>query len=189
MIYPLLSYFNNRSGPRILLKAPELRTSVHLDHIPLLMDLYREGFFIHEYGTIRSINLIFEIPSPMARGKAEILLLSLICFDKQYNLSSFREIMEFFVNELENIPDVYKAFHCESNKILGAKQKFYEVANLFHLFDQSLPKKEAIIRQNTNKIYTYGLSHTGKINIINSLQKNLLQDRYNAVKPSILENN
>lgn len=188
MIYPLLSYFNNRSGPRILLKAPELRTSVHLDHIPLLMDLYRDGFFIHEYGAIRSINLVFEIPSPLARGSAEFLLLSLICFDKQYNLSSFREIMEFFVNELQNIPDVYKAFHCESNKILGAKEKFYEVANLFHLFDQSLPKEKAIIKQNANKIYTYGLSHTGKINIIKCLQKNLLQARYNGGKPSILGN-
>ena len=185
MIYPLLSYFNYRSGPRILLKSPELRSSFNLDHIPLLMDLYRNGFFIHEYGKIRSINLIFEIPSPMARGKAEILLLSLICFDKQYNLSSFREIMEFFVNELQSTPDVFKAFHCESNKILGAKQKFYEVANLFHLFDQSLPKKEAIIRQNTNKIYTYGLSDMGKMNIIKCLQKNLLQARYNAEKPSI----
>ncbi len=187
MIYPLLSYFNNRSGPRILLKAPELRTSAILDHIPLLMDLYREGFFIHEYGTIRSINLIFEMPSPMARGKAEILLLSLICFDRQYNLSTFGEVMEFFVNELQNIPDVYKAFHCESNKILGAKEKFYEVANLFYLFNQSLPKKEAIIRQNTNKIYTYGLSDMGKMNIIKGLQKNLLQARNNAVNPSILK--
>lgn len=186
MIFPLLSYFNNISGPRILLKAPELRTSIHLDHIPLLMDLYREGFFIHEYGPIRTINLLFEIYSPLARGNVEFIMVSLICFEKQYNLSSFKEIMEFFVVELQNIPEVYKGFHCESEKF-GAKEKYYEIVNLFDSFNQSLPKEKAIIKQNANKIFTYGLSQTGKKNILKCLQENLLQAKFgNNRNPSIL---
>ena len=188
MIYPLLSYFNNRSGPRILLKAPELRASIHLDHIPILMDLYREGFFIHEYGPIRTINLLFEIYSPLARGNVEFIMLSLICFDKQCNLGSFKEIMDYFVIELQNIPEVYKGFHCESEKIFGAKGKFYEIVNLFQSLNQSLPKEKALIRQNANKIFTYGLSQIGKNNLLDKFQKKLSQAKYGTNrKPFILQ--
>ena len=186
MIYPLLSYFNNRSGPKILLKAPELRASIHLDHIPFLMNLDRKGFFIHEYGPIRTINLLFEIHSPLARGSVELTMVSLICFDKQYNLGSFKEIMECFVIELQNIPEVYKGFHCESEKIFGAKGKFYEIVNLFQSFNQSLPKEKATIRQNANKIFTYGLSQMGKNNLLDKFQKNLMQAKYGTSGKSFI---
>ena len=187
MIYPLLCHFNNHYGPRIILKSPELSNSIHLNHIPLLMDLYKDGFFIHEYGTLRSINLIFEIESPLARGKAELLQISLICFDKQYDLSSFNELLDLFVIELQNISKAYKAFHSYSNDSAKIKEKYNEVASLFFLFNQSLPKNEEIIRKNTKKMLTYGLSHFGKSNIIKNFQESLNVYKSNTFNRSAFE--
>ena len=177
MIFPVLCHFNNRYGPKIILKAPELMNSFHLNHIPLLMDLFKEGFFIHEYSTIRSINLIFEIESPLARGKAELLQVSLICFDKQYDLSSFNEILATFVSELRNIPDAYKAFHFDTDDSSDCRERFNVVASLFFLFNQSLPKEKEMIEQNTQKFLTYGLTHIGKTNIIRNFRENLTMSR------------
>jgi hypothetical protein len=143
------------------------------------MDLYKEGFFIHEYGALRSINLIFDIDSPLARGKAELLQISLICFDKQYDLSSFNEILTLFVIELRNIAKAYKAFHIYSDESNGNREKFNEVASLFFLFNQALPKNEEIIRKNTEKFLTYGLSHFGKSNIMKNFQENLTTTKNN----------
>ena len=177
MIFPVLSHFDNRYGPRIIFKAPDLKKSFHLNHIPFLMDLFKDGFFIHEYGAIRSINLIFEIESPLARGKAELLQISLICFDKQYDLSSFNEILATFVSELRNIHNAYRAFHFDTDDSQNCRESFNDVAGLFSLFNQSLPKEKEKIEKITKKFLTFGLSLTGKTNIIRNFQENLTMSR------------
>ena len=187
MIFPILSHFNNHYGPRIVLKSPEVGNSIHLNHIPLLMDLYKDGFFIHEYETLRSINLIFEIESPLARGRVELLQISLICFDRQYDLSSFSDLLELFVVELKNIPNAYKAFHYYSDDSIKNEDKLNEVANLFYLFNQSLPKQEEIIRKSTKKMFTYGLSQFGKSNIIKNFQESLTISKPNTINFSSFE--
>jgi len=141
------------------------------------MDLFKEGFFIHEYGAIRSINLIFEIESKKARGKAELLQLSLICFDKQYDLSSFSEILATFVSELRNIHNAYRAFHFDTDDSQNCRESFNDVVGLFSLFNQSLPKEKEKIDKITKKYLTFGLSLTGKNNIIRNFQENLTTSR------------
>ncbi len=183
MIFPVLSYFDSQIGPRVFLTPPELRNSMYLNHILALMDLNEVSFFVHEYGSIKTANLFFEIWSPLARGKTELMMLSLVCFDEEYNLSSFKEIMEYFVKEIKSIPDIYKAFHYKSSIMSGAKEKFQEIVNFFHSFYQSLPE---LFKQNSSKILMYGLSQSAKNLIIKSLQENVLQSKQNAEKPFLL---
>ena len=188
MIFPLLSYFNQVSGPTILLKAPELENSTQmLNHIPSLMDLYNEGFFIHEYGGIRSINHIFEISSPLTRGKVELLMISLVCFDDQYNLNSFKEILDFFIIQFQKIPDVYKAFQHVSKNPTKFNEKSQEILKLFYSFNRSLTKNKTLFTYNTNRSLIYGLSHLGKEYVIKSIQKNLINAKISFDNPTISE--
>ena len=176
MIFPLLSHFNHHSGPMIFLKAPELGNSIHLDHIPALMDLYNKGFFIHEYGGIRSANQIFEIPNPLTRGKAEILMISLVSFDEKFNLNSFQEILQFFVIQFREIPDVYKVFHLKSQAHSNEmNDKFLAILDFFQSFNQLLPKKDISFMNNINKMLTYSLSNLGKQKILKDLENSFIQ--------------
>jgi len=188
MIFPLLSYFNSVSGPKILLKAPELDNSIQiLNHIPSLMDLYNEGFFIHEYGGIRTINQIFEISNPLTRGKTELLMISLVCFDDQYNLNSFKEILDFFVIQFQKIPDVCKAFQHVSKNPTKFNDKSQEILKLFYSFNRSLTKNKTLYTYNTNRSLTYGLSHLGKEYVIKSFQKNLINTKISLDSQTISE--
>jgi len=177
MIVTILSNFNNRIGPQIFLKFPDIMPSMYLDRIPLLMDLHKNGFFIHEFSKIKSANLIFDVYSPLARGRKEILMLSLVSINEEYSLSlsSFQEIMLFFVNEFRKIKDIYRGFYYE--QIPEAKKEFIEITDFLHSFSQSLPNERAIFKQNISKILTYGLSQSGKINIIKNLQAKFSQSK------------
>ena len=175
MIFSVLSHFDHRYGPKILVSVPELPSSINLEHIPSLMDLYREGFFIAEYQGVKTANLIFDIHSRFARGRKEFLMLSLVNLEGEYNLnlSSFREIMEYFVHEFKNIENLYIGLHCQD--VPEADAKYQEILDFMYSFSNSLPDERAIYKQNLAKILTYGLSQSGANNIIKSLQEKISQ--------------
>ena len=173
MLISILSHFDHRYGPKVFYSVPELPSYLNLEHIPSLMDLHKEGFFIHEFGNIKTANLIFEIYSRFARGKREMLMLSVVTLDGEYNLnlSSFREIMEFFVKEFKNINELYVGLRHED--IHDAEGKYHEIMQFMHSFSNSLPDERAIYKQVLSKILTYGLSPVGTNTIIKSLQEKI----------------
>jgi hypothetical protein len=175
MLFSILSHFDHRYGPKILVSIPKLPPSINLDYIPSLMDLYKEGFFITEYESIKTANLIFEVYSRFARGRREFLMLTLITFEEEYNLnlSSFREIMEYFVNEFKNIKDLHVGLHYQD--IPEADAKYQEINDFMFSFSNSLPDERAVYKQNLAKILTYGISQSGTNTIIKSLQEKISQ--------------
>ncbi|MFX1256526.1 MAG: hypothetical protein ACFFAN_01600 [Promethearchaeota archaeon] len=174
MIFTILSHFDNIVGPMISLKIPKSTTPINFEKIPFLMDLYKEGFFIHEIDELKTANLIFEISSPIARGHIERLMFSIVSIEEKYNLSlrSFRDIMEFFVQEFKKIKNVYKGFHYEI--LLKGREKYNEIADFIYSFHQILSDKITRANQNISKIITYGLSPLGKSSLIKSLQNKFL---------------
>ena len=130
------------------------------------MDLYEQGFFIHECGELKTANLIFDIKDPIARGRINRLMISIILIEKEYtiNLNSFKDIMEFAAHKLKNIDDLYKGFYRES--LPEAINYYNEIKDFMYSFHQSLNT----YKQNMAKISIYSLSPTGKNNIIKSLQ-------------------
>ncbi|MHA1292015.1 MAG: hypothetical protein ACTSQJ_05035 [Promethearchaeota archaeon] len=173
MIGVILSVFDNLIGPKIFLKIPKSAKLISIDYIPLLMDLFKEGFFIHEFGDLKTANLIFNIYSPMARGRTELLMFSIISYQEQYNLnlSSFKEIMEFFVYKFRKIKDLYKGFRYK--ELPNACRVYKEIVDFVYSFYEFIPKDSTIIRQNFSKILVYELSPSGKDSIIKSLQSKL----------------
>ncbi len=169
MIFTVLSYFDNIIGPKIFLQFPNVNSHIKLDYIPLIMDLYDQGFFIHECSDLKTANLIFDIKDPIARGRINRLMISIILIEKEYplNLNSFKEIMEFLAHKLKNKDDLYKGFYCETNP--EAIDYYNDIKDFMYSFHQSLNT----YKQNISKISIYSLSLTGKNNIIRSLQERI----------------
>ncbi len=169
MIFTVLSYFDNIIGPKIFLQFPNVNSHIKLDYIPLIMDLYDKGFFIHECNDLKTANLIFDIKDPLARGRINRLMISIILIEKEYtlNLNSFREIIEFLAHKLRKKDDLYKGFYCES--MPEAIDNYNEIKDFMYSFHQSLNT----YKKNVSKISIYSLSPTGKNNMIRSLQERI----------------
>ena len=174
MLITILSNFDNRVGPRIMHKYPNIRTDLPLDHVPLLMDLYKEGFFIHEFGEVKTANFIFEVPSPLARGRYEVLMVSIVSIEDQYglNLSSYRELLEYLANKLSNTPELYKGLH--QKEVPGGIEKFNEITNSIISFHETLPDERAIFKQHLSKLISHGLTQLGEGPMI-GIQQDRLQ--------------
>jgi len=174
MMFSILSHFNHRYGPKIFLSVPELPESLNLDHIPCLMDLYKEGFFIHEFQGTKSANLIFNIYNRFARGRREMLMLTIVSLEKDYrlNLASFQPIMEFFVNSFKKIEDLHLGLDPQEFPEAG---KYNEIMDFMESFSNSLPDQRAIYKQALSKILTYGLSPIGTDRIIQNLEQKILR--------------
>lgn len=173
MIFTVLSCFDNRVGPRVFLKAPEISNPVQLEHVSLLMDLYKEGFFVHEIGDLKTANYIFEIYSPRARGRREILMVSIVSYQEEFNidLHSFQEILEYFAFQLNSIEDIYQGFHYE--EMPDWNNKYTDIIDFVYTFHNSLPSERAIYNQLFSQVLTFKLSPQGRTTILNDLQQKL----------------
>ena len=77
----ILSFFNRKKGPMIFHSYPEkaLTESERIEITQNMNQAYHREFFVHYSSTIpSSLNYYFEIHSDWARGKKEMLLLSIM---------------------------------------------------------------------------------------------------------------
>jgi small GTP-binding protein len=170
----ILSYFDNVQGPVVFLRQPEYLKIEDFATIPLLMNLYREGFFMHEYGGYKSANLIFEIPSKYARGGDEILMISLLD-EADINPELARGSLIRFVDALRKIRDAYKGFYVNSAKFTANPAKFGEIQDLFASFASSIPA-EMHVQPRQSKLFLFGLTKVGKTSIVQALKNQMLKD-------------
>lgn len=128
----ILSYFDIKEGPKIFLKVPKNIPDEEFDKIPLIMNLYDKGFFIHMFDKYKSANLIFNIPSQYVRGKKELLSISLVVdLENDIDLNLSRDLLEGFAKELHGIDQAYKAFHLDDDN----REKFMDdYVNIKHAF-------------------------------------------------------
>ncbi|MEJ2248998.1 MAG: PAS domain S-box protein [Candidatus Lokiarchaeota archaeon] len=167
----ILSHFDFLYGPRIILKAPDSVDDTDLKKIPILMDLYEKGFFVHIFGKFKSANCIFEIESKYARGKKEVLLLSfLVDINNDINLELAKELLTQFSTEIKKIKDIYKAFYTKSEIHEGDEVKLKNLEILFQNFYESFPVENIIIKRKPAKIFVFGLHEAGKTTIIEQLR-------------------
>jgi len=174
LLASVLSHFDSKVGPKTLLQKSELPDYLKLDHISLLMDFYSGEFFIHEFGDLKTANHIFSVPSPLARGKEETLMISIVALDeKLHKLHSFHKVLEIFIEEFKKIKDVYKGLHDNSEDIPDSSEKLEEINKFFENFFDSLPKEKALFKQKISRILIFGLPQSGKTTIIECLQQKI----------------
>ena len=165
-------------GPSTFLIAPEsYEFNEDLKQIPSLMDLYEQGFFIHMFGSVKSANHIFEIPSEYARGRRELLLISIVIdINSNINFDLMKELLEGFEKEFKKIQDAYKGLYVDEKNFEDNRNKLEEIRNLFYNFYETLPTENLIYDRKDAKILVFGLFQAGKTTIINCLKKTITQN-------------
>ena len=185
----ILSKFDEILGPKIFLKIPHTFLNFPLDHIPFLMDLYDKGFFIHEFGVLKTANLIFNINSPISRGSKDTLMISIISYQEELEvqLSSFKEIIEDFLNKLKGIPSLYKGFHY--NQISGGINAYKEIKAFTYSFYNDLFKLNILDNRNFSKKIVYELSPSGRKKLFDSIEKGLIpiKNKFESRKTEVYE--
>lgn len=169
MKHLILCHFDERMGPQIILKAPRNIDDEDFEQVPLLMDLYDRGFFVHIFGGFKSANLIFEIPSPVARGKVEMLLISIMIPDGEFDADLYEALLENFYAQMMDISKVYVGLHDKRS------QQNKEIRNLFFSFYDSIPEETKIYERQKSKILVFGLSGAGKRTLISDFQSYLTE--------------
>jgi len=116
MFFLNLGFFNTIRGPQILCYYPDTLEEEKAQQIANLLnisELLKQKFFVYETSPqFKTVNYYFEIPSEWARGKKEMLLISLILIDEPIEQSHvFEEIMKEIAASIEEINDAYKGFY------------------------------------------------------------------------------
>ncbi|MHA1721225.1 MAG: hypothetical protein ACTSXK_17030 [Promethearchaeota archaeon] len=110
-----ISYFHRKIGPIVWYSYPEEALNEdEKGHLADIMDQsYEEGFFMHKFGVLTSMNYYFEIPSEWARGNKEMLMISVI-LDSAPQPGVEEPIQawaESFSNRLKAENEIFKAFY------------------------------------------------------------------------------
>jgi hypothetical protein len=129
----VLSYFDTIIGP-VITHTLSLGDSSIPAELPLDLQLQiqkfidshiDDGFFFHGFKTYKTANINFQISSDWARGKKEMLCLSIIT-QITLPLKLFKATLEAGVTRLQAIPGLYKAFYREkqpNDEDVAKKQK------------------------------------------------------------------
>ena len=110
-----LTFFKRRSGPLIYYYYPEnsLKATEKASIVDTMMSASNEKYFIHQSSNLSSLNYYFEIHSDWARGKKEMLMISVILNTKI--TKSIEDIIlsicTDFETDLTSIKDIYKALY------------------------------------------------------------------------------
>ncbi len=111
-----LNYFNTIQGPQIFHTHPEDADENIVQSVANLLnisELIKQKFFVYEGADFKTISFYFEIPSQWARGKKEMLLLSVI-LPPDYNIENkdpIHKLMETIEAEVNQVPNGYMGFY------------------------------------------------------------------------------
>lgn len=123
----VLSYFHRRIGPLTFYSFPEdaLSDQDKGRVANIGFEAAKNGFIVHQSSLLSSINQYFEIPSDWARGKKEILALSVIL-----DISIDREVegivqilCKDFIEEIKTNKNQYKSLYANVEKISDEERK------------------------------------------------------------------
>ncbi|MFX0059529.1 MAG: PAS domain S-box protein [Candidatus Hodarchaeota archaeon] len=165
---------------------PESIERDDIKQVPSLMDLYEDGFFKHTFGTFKTANLLFDIPSKYSRTKIERLLISIIVDNKsRIDTSLAQNLLEGFVEEFKKIKKAYKAFYLDSQVYQGDPNKLEEIKTLLNTFNVSFPEESVIFEQKEAKVLIFGLSLAGKTTIIRTRRKTVSKTLFPTINVDI----
>ncbi|MFW9822176.1 MAG: ADP-ribosylation factor-like protein, partial [Candidatus Thorarchaeota archaeon] len=182
----ILSHRNPYFPPYIFLQLPENIQREDLKQVPLLLDIYENGFFKHTFGTFKTANISFDIPSTYSKTEKERLLISLVVDGKsKINSTLAEEFLEALVEEFTNINDVFKAFYVDSKIDKGDVAKLKEVKRLLKVFYVSFPDEEVIFEQKEARVLIFGLSNAGKTTIIKTRRKSVSKTTFPTINVDI----
>jgi PAS domain S-box-containing protein/small GTP-binding protein len=182
----ILSYLNPFFRPYIFLKVPESVERDDINQVPSLIEIYENGFFKHMFGTFKTANFLFDIPSEYSRTKKEHLLISIIIDNKhKFNTLLTQKLLDGFVEEFKKIESAYKAFYINSQVYKGDLNKYNEIKSLLNAFNTSFPKEDVIFEQKEAKVLVFGLFLAGKTTLIRCRRKSISKTIFPTISVDI----
>ncbi|MFX1512581.1 MAG: ADP-ribosylation factor family protein [Promethearchaeota archaeon] len=173
MRFTVLSYFHTHRGPTILHALPDGLNEGIIEDICRTLDFLEEtGFFVQHKGNYKTANWYFEIPSKWARGKEDMVLVSIVIIEDDTDPMSLKAPLEHFVEELKKVNDLYCAFYEgvkeEKERIKKAQS---EAKTILAEFKDSLPREIPPGEKDSLKLFVFGLDRAGKTSILSHLQQ------------------
>ncbi len=181
--YLCISYFDEYLGPNILFCTPPKPNDNDFPDLTRILEFQEnEGSFVFAFRRYQSINHIFYIESPIARGGKELLMISFLLrtsffkneLGEVFNyLNSKSEILEKFAYELKELNGFNKILHKhkkdpeEFDLVEYAKESKIELLILFKKYFSELAgdpeiniiTKDARIKR---KVFIIGPASSGK---------------------------
>jgi len=116
-----LSFFHRKIGPIIFYSYPEniLDDNLSLKVTTIMDQPTDDSFFLHTFGGIYTINYYFEIDSSWSRGKKEMIMVSILYYNKIRSKveESIFNLFHKFSKMLEEDKDVFMAFYIDDGYI------------------------------------------------------------------------
>ncbi len=175
----VLSHFDTIIGPKVFLNVPELPSRDFLEEIPRQMDFYSEGFFTNEYGELKTLNLIFTIPSPYARGGEETLMISIVFLNNSdTDLKIYQGTLEQFVHEIKKIEKLYEVFLINEFENQDINEKCIEIKELLTLAYSALPKETITTEKREINLVMFDFYDKGESQIAQHLRNFISKAQY-----------
>ncbi|MFX0195548.1 MAG: Rab family GTPase [Candidatus Hodarchaeota archaeon] len=111
----LVSVFDTHIGPRLFMSLPtDWHESSVDEKVASLLDTITLGFFNCVIASFKVISYHFEIPSEWARGKRELIMISVL-FPKKYNITEdkVKKALKDTAEQIQNNLGLYKAFYIQ----------------------------------------------------------------------------
>lgn len=184
----VLTYFDSKIGPKVFLSLPNDISPKISNSILKIMNLeVEEGFLevsiVEEQ--VKVINYLFEVESDWARGKRDMIMLSVVV-DKNYKTEIFHDIMMNVVESIKGIEDCFKGFY-KDNETHRDDPNIDEILSKMKriVLNGRDDFKNALENPNLGIFLVLGLSGVGKTSILESLKNNLFKK---DVKPTLALN-
>jgi hypothetical protein len=152
----ILSYFDRIIGPRLFLTFPEnLCEELGEDYLRQVSDLLDapedDGFFTHNFSPeLKTANWMFSMPSNWARGRIELLMVSVLISEEEPDYARYEKIFSKFVERISNHPNMFKSLYVTS----GPKTELEEINEKFEVLKEELYKIYKIL--SIRKVETEG---------------------------------
>jgi GTPase SAR1 family protein len=133
-----------------------------------LMDISDAGFFIHqEQGNeyFESANLIFDIRNQTARGRVDMLMISIIS-DQNIDLGDFQPELESCAKKIQQDPEIWRGLYNE-NAIVDLEAQKKEI-KIRELLNDCLERCKGLMGvKKPGRIIFFGMAAVGKTSILN----------------------
>lgn len=152
MFFLNLSYFDTIVGPQTLVRIPDTQeknveeaTSTLLN-ISEFIDL---KFFVYVSSErLKTSNIYTVLPSEYARGKLEMVLISIILIDEVFNrLYVFEEVLEKIVESLNKIDRAYMGFYSKYRDNPNIEAIDTKKNEIVHTLESFLPEIGKILEE------------------------------------------
>jgi len=153
MIYINLSYFDSILGPQTLCTVPstpkEKDIGEYTNTLLSISDFIDLKFFVYVSSErLKTSNIYTCIPSEWARGKLEMLLISIILVDEEFNrLYVFEDLLEKMVAEINKLDKAYMGFYSKYRDKTNIKAIDNKKEELIGILEGLLPDINEILEE------------------------------------------